>query len=226
MLQEGDVLRLVAGSVTLRKPPRTGAEQYMADRLEDPEFQEFYRQARERHSLAVNLRRIVYGTPRIVGVLTINGEGVARTRDSHYHRPPDYICIEPQDTKYRTENLQQTNVAGYKWQSTSATEIAEAQLLVDRHAGRAAEPHSPIAQALAAKLMSRFNYRLDTNFAKIDRINHPEIEKFKSEILAKTFRSRKLIDWASLLKALNRPKSEEDYARAEAVIRAIYNESL
>lgn len=176
--------------------------------------------------VAWHMSHIVYGTPRIVGVLTVNGESVARKRDAHYHRPPDYLCVEPQDTTGRTGNLQQTNVAGYKWQSTSAAMVAEAKSVAARHTGRTAEPHSPTAQALAAELMSRFDYRMDTNFAKIDRIDHPDIERFKSQMLAETVRGRKLIDWTKLLKVLNKPKSEAEYVRAEAVMTAIYNEGL
>ena len=34
----------------------------------------------------------------------------------HYHKPPDYLVFEPEDTSERTANLQQTNTNGYKLQ--------------------------------------------------------------------------------------------------------------
>ena len=52
--------------------------------------------------IAWHLSHIVYGTPLVVGVLTVDALSVAARRDAHYHRPPDYICVEPQDTTART----------------------------------------------------------------------------------------------------------------------------
>lgn len=72
---------------------------------------------------------VIYGKLRILAVCVIEGGSVAHARDTHYHNPPDYLVIEPEDTSARTRNLQQTNTSGYKWQGTSE-EFAEAEKLV------------------------------------------------------------------------------------------------
>ena len=54
---------------------------------------------------------------------------MAKARDDHYHNPPDYLVLEPEDTKARTRNLQQTNTNGYKFQGTAA-QFQEAQKIV------------------------------------------------------------------------------------------------
>jgi len=40
---------------------------------------------------------------------------------------------------------------------------------------------------------------MDTNYAKIDRIEHPDIEEFKTRVLNMKFRGKKIKDWAKLL---------------------------
>jgi len=125
---------------------------------------------------------VIYGKPRILGVCVVEGGSVAYARDTHYHNPPDYIVLEPGDTSMRTSNLQQTNTNGYKWQGTT-TDFAEAQELV-RSWGNEGKIYKPTAeyQVLLRQLQNRYSYRLDTNFAKMDRIIHPEIEQFKRRI--------------------------------------------
>lgn len=59
------------------------------------------------------------------------------------------------------------------------------------------------------ELISRFPYRLDTNFAKMDRIVHPEIEAFKNTIYNTEFHGRKIGDWNRLLSR----GSEDDIRR-------------
>jgi hypothetical protein len=58
---------------------------------------------------------VIYGKPRILDVCVIEGGSIAHARDLHYHNPPNYLVIEPEDTSDRTRNLQQTNTNGYKW---------------------------------------------------------------------------------------------------------------
>jgi len=172
--------------------------------------------------IAWHLSHIVYGTPKVVGVLTVDALSVARRRDEHYHRPPDYLCVEPQDTTARTRNLQQTNVAGYKWQGAPEA-LLEAEEFVMGHAAGRAAPHTPEGQALSAELMAQFAYRLDTNFAKVDRVDHPEIERFKAEMLRTDVRGRSLSRWIRLLRDLNTPETAA-YDAAAAEIQAIYDE--
>ncbi|MEH2150062.1 hypothetical protein [Nostoc sp.] len=74
--------------------------------------------------------KIIYGKPRILDVCVVSGLSVALARDTHYHNPPDYLVLEPEDTTQRTANLQQTNTSGYKFQG-SVEELLEAQKIVD-----------------------------------------------------------------------------------------------
>ena len=112
---------------------------------------------------------------------------MAKARDEHYHNPPDYLVLEPGDTKARTSNLQQTNTNGYKFQGTPE-QFKEAQVLVKMWAGNV-RVYLPTAayQVLLRELIARFPYRLDTNFAKMDRIVHAEIEAFKDRVYKTDF---------------------------------------
>ncbi|MHC5728853.1 MAG: hypothetical protein ACYTXY_32995, partial [Nostoc sp.] len=74
--------------------------------------------------------KIIYGKPRILDVCVVSGLSVALARDTHYHNPPDYLVLEPEDTTQRTANLQQTNTSGYKFQG-SVKEFLEAQKIVN-----------------------------------------------------------------------------------------------
>ena len=58
-------------------------------------------------------------------------QGVAQARDKHYHKPPGYLVIEPEDTSLRTINLQQTNTSGYKFQGT-VKQLVEAKKYVEK----------------------------------------------------------------------------------------------
>lgn len=126
--------------------------------------------------------QLIFGKPKIVAVCIVPGLAVAQARDQHYHNPPDYLVIEPEDTAARTRNLQQTTTAGYIWQA-SAKSIDEARKIVEGWGedGRQYKA-TPEYQALLKDLMGRFSYRLDTNFAKMDRIEEAGIETFKTRV--------------------------------------------
>lgn len=126
--------------------------------------------------------KLIYGKPKILDVCIVSGLSVAKARDEHYHNPPDYLVIEPEDTSSRTRNLQQTNTAGYKFQGTPQ-ELAKAQKVVDGWGAQGClyKP-TPDYQKKLRGLMGQYKYRLDTNFAKMDRIVHPEIERFKTTV--------------------------------------------
>jgi hypothetical protein len=126
--------------------------------------------------------KIIYGKPRILDVCVVSGLSVALARDTHYHNPPDYLVLEPEDTTQRTANLQQTNTSGYKFQG-SVEDLLEAQKIVDSWGieGKIYKPTREY-QHLLRELLIRYKYRLDTNFAKMDRIVHPGIEKFKQRV--------------------------------------------
>jgi len=158
---------------------------------------------------------VIYGRPRIISVCIIEGGSIARARDIHYHNPPDYLVIEPNDTSARTGNLQQTNTMGLKWQGTDE-QFEEAKMIVDGWglAGRNYQP-THAYQTLVRELLGRYNYRLDTNFAKIDRISHPEIETFKRNTLAMPFHGLTIGQWS---KVCNSKRDDE--------IRRVFEEHL
>lgn len=107
--------------------------------------------------------------------------------------------LEPGDTTARTSNLQQTNTNGYKFQGTPE-QLKEAQELVGKW-GSEGEEYRPTAeyQELLSKLIARFPYRLDTNFAKMDRIVHTEIEAFKEHVYKTEFHGRSIGAWNRLI---------------------------
>ena len=144
--------------------------------------------------------RLIFGKPKLIDVCIVSGRSVAEARDNHYHNPPDYLVLEPEDTAERTRNLQQTNTNGYKWQGTSSKQLEEARELVETWGakGREYKP-TPEYQAQLRKLVSGFTYRLDTNFAKMDRIVHPGIEDFKERVLGTTIDGLSIAQWSRLL---------------------------
>lgn len=147
---------------------------------------------------------LFFGVPRLIGCCIVSGRSVAEARDRHYHNPPDYLVVEPGDTTARTGNLQQTNTSGYKFQG-DAREREQAERMVSSW-GASARAYSPSReyQVRVRELMARYDYRLDTNFAKMDRIEHHDLEKFKSRILAERIAGRTINEWARLLTAVNK----------------------
>jgi hypothetical protein len=141
---------------------------------------------------------LIYGKPYILDVVVVSGASVAKARDEHYHNPPDYLVLEPEDTSARTSNLQQTNTNGYKFQGT-AEQFREAQKIV---AGWGAEgrKYLPTAeyQKRLRELVGKFTYRLDTNFAKMDRIEHAELEAFKTKVNSTKVNGMTVRDWCRL----------------------------
>jgi hypothetical protein len=103
---------------------------------------------------------IIYGKPRILDISVIEGGSVARARDLHYHNPPHYLVLEPEDTTSRTRNLQQTNTNGYVWQRKEGShgQFEEATQLVESwgEAGRTYLP-TPEYQILLRQLLNRYN---------------------------------------------------------------------
>lgn len=142
---------------------------------------------------------LIFGKPRILDVCIVSGMSVAKARDAHYHNPPDYLVLEPEDTTQRTRNLQQTNTNGYKWQG-SASDLADAKRIVAGWGkdGHMYKPTREYQQKLR-ELIAAYPYRLDTNFAKMDRIVHTEIEAFKARVLNTTVDSRTVAEWSRLL---------------------------
>lgn len=142
---------------------------------------------------------VIWGKPQIIDVLVVSGKSVAQARDRHYHRPPDYLVFEPEDTSARTANLQQTNTNGYKLQTDKCDPKAAADLVASWGAGFL--EYSPTAeyQSRLRELQGKFVYRLDTNYAKIDRIEHEGIEEFKTSVLNKVFHGHTIKQWSEIL---------------------------
>ncbi|MBY0512747.1 MAG: hypothetical protein K2P78_02405 [Gemmataceae bacterium] len=143
---------------------------------------------------------IIYGRPKLIDVWVDSARSVAMARDLHYHRPPGYLVFEPEDTSARTRNLQQTNTNGYKFQGTPE-QLREAQRVVESW-GSEAKKYSflPEYQGKLKALMGRFPYRLDTNFAKMDRIEHKSLETFKARVEATVIRGHSIKQWKRILK--------------------------
>jgi hypothetical protein len=141
---------------------------------------------------------LIYGSPYIVDVVVVDGLSVAQARDNHYHNPPDYLVLEPEDTRERTRNLQQTNTNGYKFQGTDR-ELARARKIVKGwgYKARAYKPTDEYQRELRT-LTSRFKYRLDTNYAKMDRIAHAGIEGFKTRVCSTDVKGTSIAGWTRL----------------------------
>ena len=144
---------------------------------------------------------LIYGKPYILDVVVVSGRSVAKSRDDHYHNPPDYLVLEPEDTKARTRNLQQTNTNGYKWQSTDPKALREAEAIVQSWGpgGKQYQP-TPEYQARLRELINRFPYRLDTNYAKMDRIVHRQLEAFKARVHATKVHGMTVREWERLFR--------------------------
>lgn len=142
---------------------------------------------------------VIWGRPQIIDTLVVSGESVADARNTHYHRPPDYIVFEPEYTSGRTANLQQTNTNGYKLQG-GKQDLDEAINLVNSWGNEGKiYSTSPKYQRQLKSLLGKFTYRLDTNYAKIDRIEHKDIEAFKLKVLNTQFNNKTIKEWSSIL---------------------------
>ena len=143
--------------------------------------------------------QLIFGKPKVIDVCVVSGQTVAAARDEHYHNPPDYLVLEPQDTTDRTSNLQQTNTNGYRWQG-SDKESTEANKLVESW-GKDFLQYKPTPeyQDKLRELFSKYKYRLDTNFAKIDRIGHDKINEFKNNVLNSEQHGKTINEWKRLL---------------------------
>ena len=142
--------------------------------------------------------KLIFGKPKIMDVCVVSGLSVAKARDDHYHNPPDYLVLEPEDTTARTRNLQQTNTNGYKWQGTPE-QFTEAKKIVGAWGkdGHVYKP-TPEYQLQLRELIAQFPYRLDTNYAKMDRIVHKEIEQFKKRVLEMNYNGMRIGEWLKL----------------------------
>ena len=142
---------------------------------------------------------LIYGKPRIIDIAVVSGRSVAQARDNHYHNPPDYIVLEPEDTSSRTANLQQTNTNGYKFQGSPADLQAAQRLLSSFGANSALYRPDREYQERMRQLLAAYSYRQDTNYAKMDRIVHPGIEAFKERVHNTSISGLTIGEWNRLL---------------------------
>ena len=178
--------------------------------------------------------QLIYGRPYILDVVVSDGLSVAKARDDHYHNPPHYLVLEPEDTKERTRNLQQTNTNGYKCQEKGAA-LERARRVVESWGteGKKYKPTRKYQQQLR-ELTSKFKYRLDTNFAKMDRIRHPGIEEFKSRVCGTEVNGLTIAQWTKMfrsLKAIEKLQNPDrecltKLAKKEASVKAALAEHL
>lgn len=142
---------------------------------------------------------VFFGRPVVLDVFVDTGASIAAARDKHYHNPPDYIIFEPEDTAARTANLQQTNTNGYKFQGTQS-ELRVAMELVASWGDKATSYSTATDyQAKLRDLMGRYTYRLDTNYAKMDRIEHKNLELFKAKVLGLNFNGKTVQEWTRVI---------------------------
>lgn len=156
---------------------------------------------------------IVWGKARVLDIRYFTAKSIAEARDEHYHNPPSYIVLEPRDTSDRTRNLQQTNTNGFKIQAKS---LDKAQRIVDSWgpSGREYIP-SPEYQQKLMDLQAQFTYRGDTNYAKMDRIQHEGLECFKSDLMQYEINGKSISQWVKILK---KPDSESNRKELEKLI--------
>jgi len=158
--------------------------------------------------------KIIFGRPKIVAVCITDALSIADSRDSHYFNPPDYLVVEPEDTASRTCNLQQRNVNGLKWQG-SIKEFESAKKIVEKNNKILNKYNATKEQQESIKeLVSNFSYRLDTNFAKIDRIVHEELEEFKENTSQLNIAGRTIEEWSNLMTS----ETEIDHKIIEALL--------
>ncbi|MEN8216204.1 MAG: hypothetical protein ABFS56_07470 [Pseudomonadota bacterium] len=150
---------------------------------------------------------IIFGKPKIIDVWVDSAKSVALARDRQYHKPPHYLMFEPEDTSRRTRNLQQTNTNGYVFQGTSE-EFAEAELIVASWGANGKHSDQQYQNQLRS-LRGRFSYRLDTNFAKMDRIGHTSLEDFKSQVLKIDIRGYTIGEWARIFRHIDKPNNQK-----------------
>jgi hypothetical protein len=173
-------------------------------------------------------QHLIYGKPCILDVVVVSAASVAKARDDHYHNPPDYVVVEPEDTTTRTRNLQQTNTSGYKFQGTQE-EFIRAKKIAESW-GPEGGVYRPTReyQEHVRELMAKFQYRLDTNYAKMDRIEHTGIEAFKSKVLNTVVNGMTVQQWSKLFWSMkpDERKSTVVLAANEAALKDALSKHL
>ncbi|WP_276279294.1 hypothetical protein [Halorussus caseinilyticus] len=144
---------------------------------------------------------VIYGEPQIVDVFVDDALEVAQSRDDKYHDPPQYLVMEPQDTSNRTRNLQQSNVRGHRFQEDDEERIEEAEQLTEDLALKTDEYDSSFEyHRKLGRLYSEFEYRQESNFAKLARLKHTPLDDFDDKVMNSLFAGRTIVDWRSAIR--------------------------
>jgi hypothetical protein len=160
---------------------------------------------------------VIYGEPKIIDILIVSADSVAKARDTHYHNPPGYLVLEPENTSDRTSNLQQTNTNGYKIQEKEV-KLKEAIEYIQAHDINFSEySHTESFQENIRELFQRYKYRLDTNYAKMDRIGHAEINAFNKKILNTEFQGLKIKEWKKLFIPIEIKEKDSQKAKTNKI---------
>lgn len=137
-------------------------------------------------------------SPKSLMFLVVSGKSVAEARDAHYHRPPDYLVLNPKihPIVLLIYNKPIPMVISYK-----PINVMLNQPRICRKWGENALEYSPTPeyQQRLRSLYGQFVYRLDTNYAKIDRIEHKEIEQFKTHVLNTEFHGMTIKQWSNII---------------------------
>ena len=159
--------------------------------------------------------QLIFGKPKIIDVCIVSGRSVAAARDNHYHNPPDYLVLEPEDTAARTRNLQQTNTNGFKFQGTPA-QFEKASRIVESW-GPNGKRYRPTAkyQKVIRQLRASFHYRGDTNYAKMDRIVHTGVEEFKRKVCNTKVNGMSVEAWTKLLASIKPRKTTKKQSKEQ-----------
>lgn len=136
---------------------------------------------------------LLHGRPLTLRIWVDEAINVARVRDSKYHRPPQYIVIEPESASQRENTHHQSHAAGYFFRGSQA-ELADAKAEIESW-GSSLDFSSAAYQANLWELTRKHPYVLDTNFAKFDRIEHKPLQDFKAEVLAMPLHGRTIGEW-------------------------------
>lgn len=164
---------------------------------------------------------IIYGQPKIIDVFVDDALNVAQSRDSKYHDPPDYLVLEPFDTSDRTSNLQQSNVWGHRLQENDPDRINEArELATELNLLNTEYESSYDYHKRLQRLYSEFDYRQETNFAKLARLKHAPLDAFDDKVMNTSYKGRTITQWRSAI------KSEKENALEELLYDEVKQENL
>lgn len=145
---------------------------------------------------------IFFGKPVIIDACFVSALEIAQARDAHYHNPPEYLVIEPNDTSGRTSNLQQSNTSGYVAQFEKDTDMYADALTDVQGWGANGKIYSPegLYQIQISALKAKYEYKLDTNYAKLNRIECKPINDFKERVYKSTHLGKTIKKWKKILK--------------------------